>query len=267
MKYALSSNGNRIEASKGAEGFCPICKEKLIPRCGMEKSPHWAHRKSSLCESWSSTETEWHLNWKNQFPEDWQEVLCHNDTIPGIHIADVKTPEGTVLEFQHSPISDEDKISREVFYQNMLWIVDLHKRQWISRFSKALYANDRFLNLCCLNAQEIFPSEWLNRNVFVIFDYKGTTEDNSLDNLICIVPTIGKRQFSYIYPLSRERFIKGITDNSVVTELRNYQKRINDHLTDIQASSKKEPIRNSNSVYQQVKLPVYRRLNRRKFRF
>ena len=40
------------------------------------------------------------------------------------HIADVKTPKGLVIEFQHSPIQSEELRSRETFYDNMIWIVD-----------------------------------------------------------------------------------------------------------------------------------------------
>lgn len=193
--------------------------------------------------------------------------MCEVKDSTEIHRADVKTPTSLVLEFQHSPISDEDKISREDFYQNMFWIVDLHKKQWINKLSKAIYADDEFGNHCCVNTQEIFPAEWLNRNVFVIFDYKGTKSENStLDDLICIVPVIEKKQFSYIYHLNRELFVKGITDNSVVIELGDYQKKINNLLLGMQTLAKLIPPKNSYSVYQQKK-SEHRRLNRRKFRF
>lgn len=264
MKYALSESGEKIEASKGAIGKCPICKEPLTAKCGRIKVHHWAHKSGTDCDPWTTPETAWHRNWKDCFPKDWQEVLCEVEGSTEIHRADVKTPTSLVLEFQHSPIEDEEKIKREEFYQNMLWVVDLHKKQWINKRTKAIYADDEFGNHCCINAKEVFPLEWLDRNVFVIFDYKGTTtEKSSLDDLICIVPTIEKKQFSYIYPLNRELFVKGISDNSVVIELSNYQKKINDLLLGMQTLSKLLTSRNTNSVKQQE----YRRLNRRKFRF
>lgn len=268
MKFALSESGTKIEPSKGIKGICPICKEPLIAKCGKIKVHHWAHKSGTECDPWSSPETPWHRNWKNCFPKEWQEVLCEVEGSTEIHRADVKTSDDLVLEFQHSPIEDEEKLKRESFYQNMFWIVDLHKKQWVNKLSTARFANDYFGNHCCVNAQEIFPSEWLNRNVFVIFDYKGTTSEKStLDDLICIVPTIEKKQFSYIYPLNREFFIKGVTDNSVVIELRNYQKKINDLLLGLQNLSKLSSSRNTYSVYQQNKLSGYRRLNRRQKRF
>jgi len=39
------------------------------------------------------------------------------------HVADVKTPAGTVLEFQNSPMDIRELRSREHFYRNVLWIV------------------------------------------------------------------------------------------------------------------------------------------------
>ena len=36
----------------------------------------------------------------------------------------MKTPAGFVIEFQHSPISLEERTSREDFYKNMCWVVD-----------------------------------------------------------------------------------------------------------------------------------------------
>ena len=40
------------------------------------------------------------------------------------HIADIKTPQGLVIEIQHSPISPKDIRAREDFYGQMIWIVD-----------------------------------------------------------------------------------------------------------------------------------------------
>ncbi|EHA15554.1 hypothetical protein HAL1_09847 [Halomonas sp. HAL1] len=41
-----------------------------------------------------------------------------------IHRADVKTPTGIVIEIQHSAMTDAERISREEFYQNLVWIID-----------------------------------------------------------------------------------------------------------------------------------------------
>src|SRR5262245_14000390 len=40
------------------------------------------------------------------------------------HVADVKTPHGQVLEFENSPISEEERSSREAIYRPMCWAVN-----------------------------------------------------------------------------------------------------------------------------------------------
>jgi hypothetical protein len=49
-------------------------------------------------------ETEWHRAWKDQFPPEWQEIV-HLAGDGERHIADVKTGDGWVIEFQHSYIT------------------------------------------------------------------------------------------------------------------------------------------------------------------
>ena len=72
MKFALS-NDERIEASKGAKGVCPSCGSELIAKCGEIVIHHWAHKKK--CDDyWWENETQWHRNWKNKFPDEWQEI-------------------------------------------------------------------------------------------------------------------------------------------------------------------------------------------------
>ena len=58
-------------------------------------------------------------DWKKCFPEEWQEVV-HFAEDGEKHIADVKTPSGLVIEFQHSAIKPEEQLSREGFYKNDL---------------------------------------------------------------------------------------------------------------------------------------------------
>lgn len=41
-----------------------------------------------------------------------------------IHRADIKTPTGIVIEVQHSAMTDEERLSREAFYCNLVWVLD-----------------------------------------------------------------------------------------------------------------------------------------------
>lgn len=123
MKYALVNN-EKTEAKKGLNGICPICASELTAKCGEYKVNHWAHKKSRNCDPWWEPETEWHRNWKNNYPAEWQEFLFTDQNTNEKHIADVHTCHNLVIEFQHSSISPNEQKSRESFYKNMIWVVD-----------------------------------------------------------------------------------------------------------------------------------------------
>lgn len=127
MKYALVC-GKKAEASKGARGVCPSCGSNLIARCGPFKVNHWAHHGTRNCDPWRENETEWHRSWKGYFPVEWQEVVHKSDNGEK-HIADVKTEQGWVLEFQHSFMNPEERLSRNNYYPNLVWVVDGLRRQ------------------------------------------------------------------------------------------------------------------------------------------
>lgn len=123
MKLALVNN-KKSKASPGLRGICSHCNSEVIAKCGRIKIWHWSHKNKKLCDPWWENETEWHRNWKDCFPESWQEI-SHIDKLSGErHIADVKNPFGLVIEFQHSPIKDDERNGREKFYGNMIWIID-----------------------------------------------------------------------------------------------------------------------------------------------
>lgn len=92
-------------------------------KCGKVRVWHWAHKTKQHCDHWWEPEKEWHRNWKNQFPEEWQEQ-GRRDEHGELHIADVLTPNGLVLEFQHSAIKREEVEVRTRFHKNICWIVD-----------------------------------------------------------------------------------------------------------------------------------------------
>ena len=123
MEFALV-DGERKSPTKGKRGVCQYCSGEMVAKCGRMKMWHWAHKPKSSCDPWWGPETEWHRQWKEIFPESWREVVHIDEETGERHIADVKTPHGLVLEFQHSPLDRDERISREAFYENMIWIVD-----------------------------------------------------------------------------------------------------------------------------------------------
>lgn len=182
MKYALVNN-QRVEAQKGMKGLCPVCKQPVLAKCGQYKVNHWAHSKSANCDKWWEPETGWHRDWKNLFPEEWQEVIAYNEKTGEKHVADIKTHQGFVIEFQHSHIKPEEQTSREEFYKNMIWIVDSTRlKKDFPRFLKAYYNQDiKYVNhkknvFTLFHPERYLPKNWLNRNVPVFFDFKGTIE-------------------------------------------------------------------------------------------
>jgi hypothetical protein len=126
MKYEFAFvDGKRRKAEPGLRGECCVCGDAMIAKCGERRLRvwHWAHLRTRTCDPWWESQTDWHRTWKNHFPEAWQEIVHQSETGER-HIADVKTESGVVLEFQHSFLRREEREAREMFYQNMLWVVD-----------------------------------------------------------------------------------------------------------------------------------------------
>ena len=122
MRFAISDHA-KLEAKPGALGRCPSCRADLVPKCGTRRVWHWAHKGRRHCDQWWENETPWHRKWKENFPSEWQEVAVRGAD-GELHIADIKTPSGLVVEFQHSSISTFERQSRELFYGNMIWVLD-----------------------------------------------------------------------------------------------------------------------------------------------
>lgn len=122
MLYALSVAGEKILPRKKLSGKCPDCGEVLIPKCGEIVLWHWAHQSGTDCEHWGEPEGEWHLEWKTRWPKECVEVPVIKNGKR--HRADIRTPDGMVIELQHSSISTEEIHERESFYGNMAWVFD-----------------------------------------------------------------------------------------------------------------------------------------------
>lgn len=123
MRFALLEE-IRVEASPKLRATCPGCGAEVIAKCGKHISWHWSHLSRKHCDPWCETESEWHRNWKSRFPLMWQEIPCRDTKTGELHIADVKTPSGLVVEFQRSSIHPDEVRSREYFYSSLIWVVD-----------------------------------------------------------------------------------------------------------------------------------------------
>jgi hypothetical protein len=122
MLFAVDQDERKISATPKTEGWCSMCKEKLIPKCGRIVTHHWAHRGED-CDSWREPETEWHRYWKRLVPPECSEVTIEKDGVR--HRADIRTKSGLVIELQHSPLGLDEIAAREAFYDEMIWLFDV----------------------------------------------------------------------------------------------------------------------------------------------
>ncbi len=203
MKFAVV-NGNRTEAQPDLAGECPCCGGPTIARCGEVRAWHWAHRGRRLCDPWWENETDWHRDWKNEFPADWQEIVhCADDG--DRHIADVKTRDGWVLEFQHSHIRPEERRSREAFYRTLIWVVDgVRRGRDAAQFAKSVSRGSSHIPF---STTRRIPSpggallrEWGRSDAHVFFDF------GRHRHLWWLFPG-GNDDRAYVHPLGREYFL------------------------------------------------------------
>lgn len=188
MKFALVNNERSVPTPK-TRGICPVCNSVVIAKCGKLKAHHWAHETKQDCRNdrWE-TEGEWHRNWKNKFPTEWQEkiILVNSEK----NIADVQTDKGLVIEFQHSHIVPEEQKDRENAYKKMIWVVDGTRLKYdFQRFKKNVRDNSRLFLEIRKNVKlfsvdfcdEVFPKNWINCSVPVVFDFLGIEKEENAD--------------------------------------------------------------------------------------
>jgi competence protein CoiA len=213
MRFALA-NGQRVEAYPKGKGTCPLCHGEVIAKCGTRRVYHWAHWGMRNCDTWAEKETDWHRAWKNHFPVECQEFIQHDKQSGERHIADVRTPHGLVIEFQHSHLEPLERAKRERFYGNMVWVVDGTRLRDYPRFNKGkdnLWPTGVPGYYLLAFPDECFPAMWLDSSVPVIFDFRGVNEsqppDVFRDGLWCLLP--GRAEGSaVVVGMSREEFVK-----------------------------------------------------------
>jgi len=153
------------------------------------------------------------------FDAKWQEIIL-TASDGEKHISDVRTPQGLTIEFQHSPISEEERISRERFYSSvggMIWVVDgtKSKHDWNRWYNnRLLRESSRVLprgGTIIENAKEMLPEEWLHCAVPVFFDFLGTEPvDEAIPEkreLVCILCS-KDQQKHLVIPIQKELFIE-----------------------------------------------------------
>lgn len=204
MKFAIV-NGQRQEAQPGLSGKCPAYDHPMVAKCGELKMWHWSHHGRHVCDPWRETQTPWHRAWKNQFPTDWQEIV-HPAENGERHIADVKTGDGWVLEFQHSYIRPDERRSREAFYPKLIWVVDGMRRkrdreQLIRAWNQGVPVGGNSLVRKSFSDNCGLLREWAGSNVPIFFDL------GEMERLWWLFGKSDKGS-AYLHPFSRAQFVE-----------------------------------------------------------
>ena len=113
--------------------ICPCCGKEVRNVPAVEKRPYFRHNKNEACEyyRYSSSDnvmSEWHSEWQSCFPME------HTEKIVSIgekkRVADVCIG-NTIVEFQHSSISEDVFYERTNFYlkndYSIVWVFDANK--------------------------------------------------------------------------------------------------------------------------------------------
>lgn len=251
MKFALVGE-QRQEAQPGLSGSCPACGNQMLAKCGEVRIWHWAHQGNRMCDPWWENETEWHRVWKGHFPVNWQEVVQHSESGER-HIADVKTDRGWVIEFQHSHIKPEERLSRDTFYSKLVWVVDGSRRkrdkmQLLHAWEQgtSVGANPRLRRTP--PAKSVLLREWSGSPAPIFFDFGEETLWWLLKSTDAAV---------YVTPFPRNQLIMILRGGETrgALDFDAFTKEINKLVTDYEAYLRSQPVRQSTPI----PLPGFRR--------
>lgn len=214
MRFALVDN-NLSTPKRGMTGICRVCGSSVISKCGTIRVHHWAHRGERNCDTWHEPRTRWHYEWQDRFPKPWQEFVRFASSGEK-HIADVYTDQALTVEFQYSHLNPEERVAREAFYGNMVWVVsgsrlvrDLPRFVDGKRFFVPVWKNGVFL---VPHPERAFPRNWCSSAVPVFFDFVETPSLSDLEKLTskvlwCLLPG---RVFgsAVVIAVSRDQFVQ-----------------------------------------------------------
>ena len=159
MLIALDDHDNRIQPLRNKAAFCPHCKQRVISKCGDIIVWHWAHEVKCIFDS--EPETEWHTKWKVR-------ALVHGLTIEHAferHITDaIDLKNKYCYEFQYSPISRIDLLSRSMEYKSNGFII-----KWIFDY-KDKYDKDELIVTNIDEKTVKFQQKWAKRTIISIFE-------------------------------------------------------------------------------------------------
>ena len=214
MFTALTKDNNRIsieEAVPGEDYLCTVCGKKIVVKSANSENirTHFAHKRNSLClDDWKHDMSNWHFEWQSKFPIDSREIVVEKDGV--FHRADVLI-NGTVIEFQHSPISSEEFEARNSFYKECGYRV-----VWLFDVAGKMKMDDCF-DLVWKRKTTLFSSMKTPIDALYVQHYLPEKY-----NLLCISKVDPKEVFYYetVCPIMPENFLKefgGIQEEGILS--------------------------------------------------
>lgn len=239
MKYArlTEDTQRRIEAVGGAFALCPLCEHSVVGQKGKGGFLSWRHVGDVTCDAWQETENKWKRAWKNDFPDNEQEVVVGDVATGERHLADVKTARGLVVQFQNADLDLVERRRRELFFGNLLWVVNAARlKSEVEKFQKARLVKAFRLARPEINplsplrfsiptgmiqlyakSRDIFPAAWLDVKIPVVFDYTGCVGAGDCE-LWCLMPETDNSSVRYVVGLHRQQLLEGLKRKSGLLE-------------------------------------------------
>lgn len=226
MLYAWIDGEKRAPRAKGERTTCIGCGGLVTSVMPSENVPHWRH-KAGDCDPWSESEGPWHLGWKENFDLSCREVSLTDAGTNERHRADILSKAGTaaatVLELQHSSISEEERNARETFYRQahrMFWLVHIHSESSFLGFSFGLSLNlsrrpithdgKKFGIMHWMGQSKQFIEKWKKSRAHVFFDFGGNIYYLANEAVSQKMAGTFKRGEYALCHLTREEFIKAV---------------------------------------------------------
>lgn len=207
MLIAESEKGKQINLSclsrheinqlRKTECYCPGCKEELIIKNGSIMMPHFAHKKNSLCLSFSENESEEHLKGKKIMADNCRKYKIEYEVeayLPELNQRpDLLINHRIAIEFQCSPLSIERFKERTLNYQSLgyqvIWILG-NKLQFKDKISQ-------------LQRQFIYLSKEIG-----FYVWEMDVEAKTIQNKYFLVSSVWQNFFqTRLFQLEKENFL------------------------------------------------------------
>lgn len=226
MLYAWIDGVKRAPIATRERTVCQDCGAILLAVVPIENIAHWRH-KSGDCDVWSEPEGPWHLGWKEFFGISCRELVLHDVATGERHRADVLcalgTPKATVLELQHSAISEDERSAREAFYRRdhrMFWLVHIHSENSFLAHNFAISIDFRtrpfqfdgksFAVMRWMGSNNQFIEKWKRASAHVFFDWGGRILYLANESVSRYLGAPFKRGEFALCELTREEFVRAV---------------------------------------------------------